>query len=609
MSIPMDSKIVRLISEDEGVPSIFDDSKIYIIPEYQREYSWDEEQIVPFMSSIKRCLNGEDIFMGTVQFACESKNENEYHVIDGQQRMTTFILFCHLIDLIAGSNITEEYGMNLDIRNFSANADQLARALSIDYDSIAIISGNKKARAEFERRKSRYEKNLSYIKEELEDMLKGCSDRKDAAGNLLETVLSRIYFVEITTKDIPLPQVVNIFNTINTTGLDLNSSDMFKLQYYEYLKRNYPECDDWMRLISGCYEKAKNNGLHMKDFLDIYKHCIAARCYPNFEIVSKSNETFFEEVLSEAKKNSSEKSEKAILLSFGEFERLLDIVIELDKQILNFDSSLSGMVKTDEFLAVDLIWMTRYSRYWTLPYVAAYFNCEKTDEPELRLKKLASALEVSLAAAKYLIVCSVNFDKVINPVQTYVCGTILPGLAKGTSYNAEIKREILSHIKESPYEWSDSENWNSAEFKYRIGNNLFSNGKRTFIVCTLSAFLDEIDEGNSVEEIVSKLFDWDNFKYDIEHIYSRKRFEKEDAVNSSKYNSIGNLVALDASINRSVKDKRVADKVKKYRNSTLSAVKKIISIIDEGSKPEWDLSQVEARICEQTRKLCEYLGL
>lgn len=606
----MDSKIVRLIPRKDELPSIFSCKKIYIIPEYQREYSWGEDQIAAFATSIKRSLDGEDVFMGTVQFAFDSERPDEFHVIDGQQRMTTFLLFCHVMDTLVGSNTINENQMALEIRNIAANADELSQVLTLDYKCIPCVSGSKKARAEFERTKSTYEKNLCYIKDEIEEILEGSLDRQRDAHKLFETVLDKMYFVALTTTDIPLPQVVGIFNTINTTGLDLNCSDLFKLQYYEFLKKTYPNREDWMQQISSCYEKAKKHNLDMQDVLDIYKHCIVA-CYDlKFEMLSKGHEAFFEEIFSTRNGKAVKVDHNARILSFEEFERLLDIIIDLDINLASGNSALAKVIPKDELFAVKLLWMTRYRRYWTLPYVAAYFKCENADSEERRIVKFASAMRSALAVAKYLIVCSVNFDKVINPVQTYICGTVLPMLAKGNQWEGTVEKEIQSRIKDSPYDWwKDANGWNANEFRYRIGNNLFDNGTRSFIVCTLSALLDELEADITVEEISSKLFDWDNFQYDMEHIYARNRFMQEDDEHANIYNSIGNLVALDRAINRSIQDKNICEKISQYNKSRLIAVQRVVEQVCSTSEKMWKLPQIEVRLQEQTNRLCTYLGI
>ena len=49
-------------------------------------------------------------------------------------------------------------------------------------------------------------------------------------------ILSQVYFVVIETKA-SLTKTLQIFDTINTTGMDLNAGDVFKIRMYEYLSR------------------------------------------------------------------------------------------------------------------------------------------------------------------------------------------------------------------------------------------------------------------------------------------------------------------------------------------------------------------------------------
>ena len=108
MSFPMETKIVGLVKTSSEDSYIYGEGKNYIIPEYQREYSWGENQIESFITSIKRAIDGESVFMGTVQFAYESTNASELHIIDGQQRMTTFLLLCNILEKQTGKKILSQ---------------------------------------------------------------------------------------------------------------------------------------------------------------------------------------------------------------------------------------------------------------------------------------------------------------------------------------------------------------------------------------------------------------------------------------------------------------------------------------------------------------------
>lgn len=569
----METKIVGLVKNSKEDGYIYGEDKNYIIPEYQREYSWGETQIESFITSLKRAIDGESVFMGTVQFAYESTNASELHIIDGQQRMTTFLLLCNVLEKQTGNKILSKNNMNLSIRNFESNNYKLAETLAIKYEEIDNIDIPN----------NRYIENTKILKSAIEEL--ECEPDK-----IISAIFEKIYFVELVTKDIPLPQVVGIFNTINTTGLDLNCTDLFKLQYYEYLKKNYPDTDNWMRLICDVYEKVNKENINMNDILDIYKHCIVAKYELGWEMLSKSNESFFEEILD--KKEPEPKSE---LLKFQEFNKIVEIYLDLSEKVYN--------VKSISAFATDIIWMTRYGRYWTLPYVAAYFNKSNYE----------SALNSAIEVAKYLVVCSVNFDKVINPVQTFMCNKILPAISK----NENIDTIVQDVICESPYEWwrADYPEWNKKEFANRIKKDLFYNGKRAYIICTLSALIEEIIAQTDIEKIDTKLFDWKNFQYDMEHICARNIFEKTNPKNISEYNGIGNLVVLNRSINRSIGDKDVSEKVKEYKESSrykkepkFVAVENVAQQI-EAAGNSWGIEQVIERQRKQEKMLCDFLGL
>ncbi|GMO42498.1 MAG: DUF262 domain-containing protein [Treponemataceae bacterium] len=80
-------------------------SENFVIPEYQRGYSWDITQcdqlwqdieafIEPFVADPKLfdADTTDPYFFGTIIIDCSEHNNNKYSLIDGQQRTTTFLL-------------------------------------------------------------------------------------------------------------------------------------------------------------------------------------------------------------------------------------------------------------------------------------------------------------------------------------------------------------------------------------------------------------------------------------------------------------------------------------------------------------------------------------
>ena len=576
----MYTNVVKLYGEE----GLFNERRKYKVPEYQRDYSWGEKELKSFEASVNRAIKGEKVFMGTVQFSKESADEDAYDIVDGQQRMTTFILLLKAL----GENVTSTFNGCFTIKNFDCNAQKLSKALNnLDTSEENRYTDNSDAPKE-----NRYAENMQYLK-----------SFADSVGipktEALNKVFENIYFVELITTGMGLPEVVSIFKTINTTGLDLNGTDIFKLHYYEYLHKqdkNRP----WMSKIREIYEDINNTEFcSMNNVLDMYKLCLVAKYNLKWEKLSMTNEAFFKEILTG--KDNGKYSE---LLNFEEFTKMVDLYKDFQTLLCRPKGAtelINALKNKIEYFATNLIYNTRYGwRYWMLPFVIAFFDDEKN-----RIKKYANALSKSTEVAKYLIVCSVNYDKVINPVHTFMCKDILEKIGK----NEDISQIVSENIKESPYEWKRAElpQFNKNEFIVRIKKGLFYNSTRKFIICQLSALLDEINANSDFSEISAKLFNWKDkhSRYDIEHICPQASFNKDGIENSDVYNGIGNLVVLEQDKNRRVKD-QPAKKSDEYRDSKYVSVRRIAD-----KKPEltWTLDDVHERAEEETRKLCSFLGL
>lgn len=74
----------------------------YIIPDYQRGYSWQDKQIEDFWEDItSACEKGVNHYFGTVylKFNCVWYRKKYYDVIDGQQRLTTLFALLKILGI------------------------------------------------------------------------------------------------------------------------------------------------------------------------------------------------------------------------------------------------------------------------------------------------------------------------------------------------------------------------------------------------------------------------------------------------------------------------------------------------------------------------------
>lgn len=77
--------------ETYTVRQLFSSKDKFVIPEYQRAYSWEKTQREQFLEDLRDAENS--YFLG--HYLLEKRNEDSdtYYVIDGQQRMTTIVIF------------------------------------------------------------------------------------------------------------------------------------------------------------------------------------------------------------------------------------------------------------------------------------------------------------------------------------------------------------------------------------------------------------------------------------------------------------------------------------------------------------------------------------
>ncbi len=108
--------MVEIIKDLEG---LFLFTKKLKVPSYQRAYAWEELQLNQFVSDIHEMKNKEGYYFG--HFILEEANDT-FEIIDGQQRLTTFILFlmaCRLFQTESFDNYINRFKtVNYDENSF-----------------------------------------------------------------------------------------------------------------------------------------------------------------------------------------------------------------------------------------------------------------------------------------------------------------------------------------------------------------------------------------------------------------------------------------------------------------------------------------------------------
>ena len=96
------------------------ETKTYMIPVYQRNYAWEEDEITALIKDVHDSFlkdSKASYYIGTL--VTYKRNDNEYEVIDGQQRLTTITLL-----LLAMRNLTDKGLISSDEGNLGEQINQ-----------------------------------------------------------------------------------------------------------------------------------------------------------------------------------------------------------------------------------------------------------------------------------------------------------------------------------------------------------------------------------------------------------------------------------------------------------------------------------------------------
>lgn len=575
-------------NNQEGKATILDNGTKFVIPIYQRPYSWTDEQLRKFISDIFTSFWGNDgisneepMFIGTMQLSTKNIN-NEQDIIDGQQRLTTFLIFIKVLK-IKFPGCEELSKISLDWLSTRVNNGK--QQLYLQEVITSDLTFNDETL-------NPYLKNAYLINELIEEQT------KDEEGKSLQFeidkfvrhLLSNVYFVVIETRA-GLSKTLQIFNAINTTGLDLNGGDIFKIRMYEYLRDKkgkdetaFDEISKLYHLIDEYNSKLKYNATNITGILSIYQYILVAKYNLPVVLYGYGTDTFYERlfdtILGNQLHDHFRNNVKNVELSIEEINRIVKVRYEWE----------NDWYKTAEDLCCyKLIEHSRYGRYTDLLPVILMFQNLQYDRFNF----------VRLLSRVYFIY-SVRFQKSIFDINKWTY-ELIKEIIKGDSYEA-----IMSKIKAKISD-RNSHNNGYYDLDWFISENLTENAKRKNLICRLSAMLEEdykTENELQIKKIEKALW---GTAIDIEHIQSYhdsngdKRKDIWDEWQDN-INSLGNLMILEQDLNRSISNNPYEVKIDRYQESIFSIVK---------NQPlyysDWDLEKCIQRKQKELNKITEYI--
>ena len=319
--------------QDKTIKELLLSGRQFIIPRFQREYSWDRKNYKEFLDDMLNCLiisegkvNYDQYFLGTMLFVgdCFEGDKNEIDVVDGQQRLTTItILFSALSDRFIQINqntLSEQIFKYIMTTNDDGEVVRIIQSKTHYPFFSFYIQEREKTNIENPSTEEEQciKETYEYLYNSLsEDKLKGFLKKKYGDDNvdelnyidILKAVRDQVLnttFVSISTKE--RKQANMIFEILNAKGKNLSGVDLIKNKIFEIVNDTEPAdyAEEKWKSIKSLLNASQYRCRISFNFIDIFgflsiRSLALNKLYDDFKSTIKpvSNKDRYKEFLAE----------------------------------------------------------------------------------------------------------------------------------------------------------------------------------------------------------------------------------------------------------------------------------------------------------------------
>ena len=225
--------------------------RLYVVPAYQRDYSWTEEQWEDLWTDIEDLSARPDDthYMGAL--VVEGKSDRQFAVIDGQQRLATLSLF--VLSVIA--RLRELAEQDVDSDDNRQRAEALRARFIGEKDPASLIQASKLSLNDNDNgfyqdylvqlRNPLNPRGLPksnrllwqcflYFKRQVDEWAGAAPDGARLARLVSETAGRQLMFIRIAVDD--ELNAYTVFETLNARGLELSATDLLKNYLFSRLR-------------------------------------------------------------------------------------------------------------------------------------------------------------------------------------------------------------------------------------------------------------------------------------------------------------------------------------------------------------------------------------
>jgi uncharacterized protein with ParB-like and HNH nuclease domain len=345
-------------NKSQTIKDLFIDNCLIRIPAYQRAYSWENKQCVQFLDDLVE-QKGKKYYLGQLLF---EKDANTYFIIDGQQRLTTTVLFFSALtkvltiinentDLLRTTYLTDKFKTIEDDQILFKRCTQ--KHFVSENDDTETISQRRIIEA------------YKYFETELEKLQ---LDELKLIQHSLENAIISTFFITSKT------EATQVFEYQNNRGKDLSKFEIIKafLMHQIYIHTDSETANgtitDIQKVISKTYRDIENveGYFSENDLLDNY-------CYL-FHNISGN----IDQIKDKLKKEPDDKK--------------LSWIINFFECYAEFTSSAKGIVRHKDISLISNLFFVGNDVNWKITLLTLFYKGETKGEYFEKILKLLEIL-------------------------------------------------------------------------------------------------------------------------------------------------------------------------------------------------------------------------
>jgi uncharacterized protein with ParB-like and HNH nuclease domain len=546
---------MELNAVTKSAGDIFSVNKRYLVPRFQREYSWTKDEVDEFWDDIlqqiklqnKKPVN-EEYFIGCIVLVGED-SKRDYTIVDGQQRLTTLTIFLRAIverlkELGESTAATALYknvieGTDDDGQKYFKLVNETPKPYFQNELQIYTPEGVNTAITDEEQLlQATY---AGFLKRLRGLAIHGLAEL-DSIKILRNQVLNYLKFILVTAKSDD--DAYTIFETLNARGLSLTSVDLIKNWIFKNDKSVHPN-DNAKEIWSGIRKAISE----FSDLETFFRH------YWNSKFSLASNDRLYKSF------NDALKTKKVGLAR----EFLLELKNASGRyRKIGMPSEKDWGTQKEKAVARHLILINQYKVTQVRPFLLALMECRESKfiDETLFIRTIWNLENF------HLVFSNICQDRAAGLESKYSRSARALYTANGDK--AKIKT-VISEVKEFLQEKFPTRQHLADSMKTLVFNNGNDVNKKT-----IQAIFSKI------EQHLQKTTELTVGSFSLEHIQD----QSSDAVWGD---GVGNLIPLDEKLNNEIKSKpKFKDKKVVYQKSQLTITKHFLELNTQETWKETD---------------------